>query len=64
MGNIVYPKAKIQGCLGGSVERLPLTQVVILESWDQVPHRLPAWSLLFSLPMSVPPSLSLSLMNK
>ena len=30
------------GSLGGSmVERLPLAQGMILESWDRVPHRAP-----------------------
>ena len=39
------------GCLGGSVvECLPLVQVVILESWDQV---LSVGSLLLPLPMSL-----------
>ena len=29
-----------EGCLGGSlVKHLPLTQVVILVSWDRVPHQ-------------------------
>ena len=32
----------MSGRLGGSlVERLPLAQVVILGSWDRVPHRAP-----------------------
>ena len=32
----------MEGHLGGSVvERLPLAQVVILGSWDRVPHRAP-----------------------
>ena len=51
------------GCLGGSaVEHLPLTQGVILGSWDQVPH----WGGLFKEPASpsVSASLSVSLMNK
>ena len=31
-----------QGCLGGSAfEHLPSAQVMILESWDQGPHRAP-----------------------
>ena len=54
--------------LGGlAVWHLPLAQGAILESWDQVPHRAPSWSLLLPLPVSLPPlslSLSLSLMNK
>ena len=33
-------KEHFQGRLGGSVvEHLPLAQVMILESWDQVPHQ-------------------------
>ena len=50
--------------MGGSVvEHLPLAQVVILESWDQVPHQAP-----FREPASpsacVSASLCASLMNK
>ena len=53
------------GHLGGSVVKcLPLTQVMILGSWDGVPHQLPAGSLLLPLPMSLPLSLSVSLMNE
>ena len=52
------------GHLGGSlVEHLPLAQVMILGSWDQVlhqaPHREPA-----SPPTYVRASLYVSLMNK
>ena len=48
------------GSLGGAaVWRLPLAQGAILETWDQIPRRAPgAWSLLFSLPVSLPLSLS------
>ena len=51
-----------QGSLGGAaVWRLPLAQGGILETRDGVPRRTPgAWSLLLPLPMSLPFSLSLS----
>ena len=53
----LYLKA---GSLGGAVVwRLPLAQGAILETRDQVPHQLPAWSLLLPLPVSLPLSLSL-----
>ena len=57
-------KMKYKGeSLGGSaVQYLPLAQGMILESWDESHVRLPAWSLLLSLPVSLP--LSLCLMNK
>ena len=43
-----------QGHLGGSVvEHLPLAQVMVLGSWDQVPHWLLEWSLLLPLPMGL-----------
>ena len=45
---------------GSAVECLPLAQVMTPGSWDQVPHRAPAWSLLLPLPMSLPFSLCLS----
>ena len=52
-----------EGHLGGSVvERLPLTQVVIPGSWDQVHMGLSARSLLLPLPVSA--SLCVSLMNE
>ena len=59
-----YLEGQTLGHLGGSVvERLPLAQGMILEPQDKVPHRAPARSLLFLLPvLSLP--LSLSLMNK
>ena len=49
-------------CLGGSqaVECLPLTQVMILEFWDQILPQSPTWSLLLPLPMSLRLSLCLS----
>ena len=32
----------MQGCLGGTVvERLRLAQVMIMGSWDRVPHQAP-----------------------
>ena len=43
-----------EGCLGGSVvEHLPLAQVVILGSWDRIPHRAPHGELCLSLPLSL-----------
>ena len=49
------------GCLGGSVvERLPSAQVMILGSWDQVPHQAPYWDPASSTYASA----SVSLMNK
>ena len=51
------------GCLGGSaVVHLPLAQGMILGSRIESRIRLPVWSLLLPLPMSLP--LSLSHMNK
>lgn len=41
------------------VERLPLAQGVIPESWDQVPHRAPSGEPAASLPMSLPSKLFL-----
>ena len=60
----IYQIVNIGGHLGGSVvEHLPLAQVVILGSWDRVPHqalcREPA-----SPSTYVSASLSVSLMNK
>ena len=57
-------KSEEQGHLGGSVvEHLPLAQMVILGSWDQVlhqaPHREPA-----SPSAYVSATLSLSVMNR
>ena len=47
------------GHLGGLVvERLPLAQVMIMVSWDRVPHQTPVGSLLLLLPMSLPLSVS------
>ena len=54
----------MSGHLGGSVvERLPLAQVMILGSWDQVPHRAPHREPA-SPSAYVSASLSVSLMNK
>ena len=40
-----------QGCLGGlAVERLPLAQGMIPESWDRVPHRAPCMEPVLPLP--------------
>ena len=59
-----------RGHLGGSgVERLPLAQGMILESWDQVLHQAPRMesaspsarvSVSVSLSLSLSPSLSAS----
>ena len=58
-------KVEFLGCLGGSVvEHLPLAYVVIPGSRDQVPHRVPQESLLPPLPVSLPLSVCVSLMNK
>ena len=46
------------------LEHLPSAQGVILESPDESHIRLLAWSLLLPLPMSLPLSLCVSLMNK
>ena len=43
---------------------LPAAQGVILETGDRVPCQAPAWSLLLPLPVSLPLSLSVLLMNK
>ena len=52
---------EMEGHLGGSaVERLPLTQVVILGSGIKSYIRLPAGSLLLPLPMSLLLSLCIS----
>ena len=55
-----------QGSLGGAaVWRLPLAQGAILESWDRIPRRAPgAWSLLLPLPVSLPLSLCVTIINK
>ena len=66
-------KAKIKfkalhkrGSLGGAaVWRLPLAQGAILETWDRIPRQAPgAWSLLLPLPVSLPLSLSVTIINK
>ena len=55
----------VWGSLGGAaVWRLPLAQGAILETRDQIPRRAPgAWSLLLPLPVSLPLSLSLSVLS-
>ena len=53
----------MMGCVGGSVvECLPLAQVVIPGSWDQVPHQAPCIEP--ASPSAYAPSPTLSLMNK
>ena len=62
--------ARKRGSLGGSVvQRLPLAQGVILESWDGVPHRAPVPHQAPCMEPASPSacvsdSASLSLMNK
>ena len=42
-----------------------MAQGTILETWDRIPRQAPgAWSLLLPVPVSLPLSLSVSLMNK
>ena len=55
-----------RGSLGGAtVWRLPLAQGAILETRDRIPRRAPgAWSLLLPLPVSLPLSLSVTIINK
>ena len=55
-----------EGSLGGAaVWRLPLAQGAILEIRDRVPRRaLGAWSLLLPLPVSLPLSLSVTIIKK
>ena len=55
-----------KGSLGGAVVwRLPLVQGAILETRDRIPPRAPgAWSLLLPLPVSLPLSLSVTIINK
>ena len=54
-----------EGSLGGAaVWRLPLAQGAIPETRDRIPRRAPgAWSMLL-LPMSLPLSLSVTIINK
>ena len=54
------------GSLGGAVVwRLPLAQGAILETQDRIPRPAPgAWSLLLLLPVSLPFSLSVTIINK
>ena len=57
---ILMVKNQEIGCPGSSVvERLPLAQVVILGSWDRVPHQ-EGGSLLLLLPVFLPLSVCLS----
>ena len=57
-------KILYEGCLGGSVvEHLPLAQVMIPGSWDQVPYWAPCREPT-SPSACVSASLSVSLMNK
>ena len=64
MDRDIFLKDYKQGRLGVSViEQLPSAQVVILGSWDQVPHQVPHGDPA-SPSACVSASLSLSLMNK
>ena len=56
----------IPGSLGGAaVWRLPLAQGATLETRDRIPRRAPgARSLLLPLPVSLPLSLSVTIINK
>ena len=62
----VFFKSHFWGSLGGTaVWRLPLAQGAILETQDRIPRRAPgAWSLLLPLPVSLPLSLSVTIINK
>ena len=64
--NYILIKIIFWDSLGGSVVwRLPLAQGVILETQDRIPHRAPdAWSLLLPMPVSLPLSLSVTIINK
>ena len=67
LGNHVVSGKKTfsSGLLGGlAVERLPLAQVWSWSPGIKSHNGLPAGSLLLPLPMSLPLSLSVSLMNK
>ena len=63
---VLHLKKSSQGSLGGAaVWRLPLARGTILETRDQIPRRAPgAWSLLLPLPVSLPLSLSVTIINK
>ena len=54
------------GSLGGAaVWCLPLAQGAILETRDRIPYQAPgAWSLLLPPPVSLPLSLSVTIINK
>ena len=61
---ICWENLSLLGCLGGSVvECLPLAQGVILELWNQVPHRAPCKEPASSSAY-VSATLCISLMNK
>ena len=63
-GNLCLIKSCTQGCLGSlAVKRLPLAQVMILESQDLVPHQAPCMEPASST-ACISAALSLSLMNK
>ena len=59
-------KMGLSGSLGGAaVWCLPLAQGAILETRDRIPRQAPgAWSLLLPLPVSLPLSLSVTIINK
>ena len=62
--DIIFFSKTFLGYLGGSVvEHLPSAQVMILGSWDQVPHRAPLREPA-SPSACVSASLCVSLMNK
>ena len=66
VGKEIKLRKCVKGSLGGAaVWRLPLAQGAILETRDRIPHRAPgAWSLLLPLPVSLPLSLSVTIINK
>ena len=64
----MHTNINIVGCLGGLViDYLPVALVVILGSWDQVPHQdqvFPRGSLLFPLPVFLPLCVCVSLSHE